>query len=123
MSKFNNTHKFTAAAAFGAAAMFSMLSFGSNAEAARNPMSCHGSTAKAVMECCVEITNINHPFEKNKTGRSCQSTFAVACKKYNTFAAANLDCYLRPRSTIFLVLDESNGHGTSVDGGKSRSLQ
>ena len=35
MTNFNSTHKFTAAAAFGAAALFSMLSFGSNAEAAR----------------------------------------------------------------------------------------
>ena len=121
MTKFNSTHKLTAAAAFGAAALFSMLSFGSNAEAARNPLSCHGSTAKEAMECCVAITSLHRPSWMMKTGRNCQSTFTATCKKYNTFAAANLDCYLRSRPTaVFTILDESGGPGSTVGTGKTR---
>ena len=51
MTKFNSTHKFTAGAAFGAAALFSMLSFGSNAEAS-SVFKCEGTTAKRVVSCC-----------------------------------------------------------------------
>lgn len=55
MTNFNSTHKFTAAAAFGAAALFSMLSFGSNAEAARSVASCQGTSAGAAVSCCEQI--------------------------------------------------------------------
>ena len=54
MSKFNNTHTFTAAAAFGAAALFSMLSFGGNAEAA-SVLSCKGASATKVASCCEKL--------------------------------------------------------------------
>ena len=53
MSKFNNTATFTAAA-FGAAALFSMLSFGSNAEAA-SVLSCKGSSTSQVELCCQKV--------------------------------------------------------------------
>ena len=53
MSKFNHTHTFTAAA-FGAAALFSMLSFGGTAEAA-NVLSCKGASATKVASCCEQI--------------------------------------------------------------------
>jgi hypothetical protein len=55
MTNFNSTHKFTAAAAFGAAALFSMLSFGSNAEAAKSVASCQGTSAGAAVSCCEQI--------------------------------------------------------------------
>jgi len=54
MTNFNNTHKFTAAAAFGAAALFSMLSFGSNAEAS-SVLNCKGASATKVASCCEQI--------------------------------------------------------------------
>lgn len=54
MTNFNCTHKFTAAAAFGAAALFSMLSFGSNAEAS-SVLSCKGASAAKVASCCEQI--------------------------------------------------------------------
>jgi hypothetical protein len=53
MSKFNNTPTFTAAA-FGAAALFSMLSFGSTAEAA-SVLSCKGASATKVASCCEKV--------------------------------------------------------------------
>jgi hypothetical protein len=53
MSKFSNTHTFTAAA-FGAAALFSMLSFGSNAEAA-SVLSCKAESASKAVSCCEQI--------------------------------------------------------------------
>jgi hypothetical protein len=120
MTKFNSTHKFTVAAAFGASAILSMLSFGSNAEAARNPLSCHGSTAKEVMECCAEITNDHRPSWMIKTGGNCHTSFVATCRKAHTAAAANLGCYLKPRTAVFLILDESGGPGSSVGTGTTR---
>jgi hypothetical protein len=56
--KMTNTHKFSAAAAFGAAALFSMLSFGGNAEAA-SVLSCKGATATKVAACCEKVVEEN----------------------------------------------------------------
>jgi hypothetical protein len=56
MSKINRNHVFTAAAALGAAAIFSMLSFGGSAEASTSVASCRGPTAAKVASCCEEIT-------------------------------------------------------------------
>lgn len=53
MSKFHNPPTLTAAA-FGAAALFSMLSFGNIAEAA-SVLSCKGATAKKVASCCEKV--------------------------------------------------------------------
>ena len=50
MNKIINSTKFTAAA-FGAAALFSMLSFGGTAEA-KSVLSCQGGTSKKVVDCC-----------------------------------------------------------------------
>ena len=116
MTKFNSTHKLTAAA-FGAAAIFSMLSFGSSAEASQGPLSCHASSAKKVMECCAETINNDRPSWMIKTGRSCHTSFSASCvKKYSIAGVANLSCYLRPRTTVVKVLDESGTDGTSVTG-------
>jgi hypothetical protein len=57
MIKFNNTNMF-AAAAFGAAALFSMLSFGGNAEAA-SVLSCKGASATKVASCCEKVVEEN----------------------------------------------------------------
>ncbi len=57
MSKISNTHTLTAAA-FGAAVLFSLLSFGSNAEAA-NVLSCKGATATKVASCCEKMVEEN----------------------------------------------------------------
>ena len=57
MTNFNSTHKFTAAA-FGAAALFSMLSFGGNAEAA-SVLSCKGASATKVASCCEKVVEEN----------------------------------------------------------------
>jgi hypothetical protein len=53
-----NTHKFSAAAAFGAAALFSMLSFGGNAEAA-SVLNCKGASAAKVASCCEKVVAEN----------------------------------------------------------------
>lgn len=53
-----NTHKFSAAATFGAAALFSMLSFGGNAEAA-SVLNCKGSSASKIASCCEKVVEEN----------------------------------------------------------------
>ena len=77
MSKISYNRKFTAAAAFGAAALFSMLSFGNSAEAA-SVFSCKGPTAKKVVACCEQITKENRlPLWMTQAGINCRS--AVIC--------------------------------------------
>ena len=112
MTKFNNTHKLSAAAAVGAAAVFGVLSFSGNAEAAQGPLSCHGSSAKKVLECCAETINNNRPSWMIRTGRSCHTTYVVLCKK--TYASVNLRCYMARRATIVEIKD--GGEGPTVDG-------
>jgi hypothetical protein len=77
MSKFNNTRTFTAAA-FGAAALFSMLSFGSNAEAA-SVLDCKGATAAKVASCCEKVVEENgrRPFWMIQNRMDCHD--AVRC--------------------------------------------
>ena len=78
MSTIINTHKFTAAAAFGAVALFSMLSFGSSAEAAR-VSSCEGPTASKVKSCCEQLVKENgRPVWMVQSGTSCKE--ATVCR-------------------------------------------
>jgi hypothetical protein len=81
MTKFNNTHKFTAGAAFGAAILFSMLSFGSSAEAA-SVFSCKGTSLKKVADCCEQMVKENgRPLWMTQSGATCRSV--VKCwRKY-----------------------------------------
>lgn len=58
MTNLTSTHKFSAAAAFGAAALFSMLSFGSNAEAA-SVLNCTGASAAKIASCCEKVVGEN----------------------------------------------------------------
>jgi hypothetical protein len=78
MSKIIYNHKFTAAAAFGAAALFSMLAFGSTAEA-KSVLSCQGGTSKKVVDCCEKLVKENgRPHWMIQNGTSCQK--AAACR-------------------------------------------
>ena len=80
MSKISYNHKFTAAA-FGAAVLFSMLSFGSSAEAA-SVFSCKGTSLKKVADCCEQIVKENgRPLWMTQAGATCRSV-AVCWKKY-----------------------------------------
>ena len=80
MSKIIYNHKFTAAVAFGAAALFSMLSFGNGAEAA-SVLSCQGSTASSVKSCCEKLVKANgRPFWMVQAGTTC-SKLVVCWRK------------------------------------------
>jgi hypothetical protein len=81
MSKISYSRKFTAAAAFGAAALFSMLSFGSSAEAA-SVFSCKGTSLKKVADCCEQIVKENgRPLWMTQAGATCRSA-AVCWRKF-----------------------------------------
>jgi len=84
MTNFTSTHKFSAAAAFGAAALFSMLSFGGNAEAA-SVLSCKGSSAPKTVACCEQIVaEIGHrPLWMIEASMNCQK--AVKCSGRRCF--------------------------------------
>jgi hypothetical protein len=100
MTKSNSIHKFTIAAAFGAAALFSMLSFGSTAEAA-NVLSCQGNTAGQVISCCEKLVKKNgRPVWMIDDGVSCKK-IAVCRGGFNGIAAAVVKrCYIgRPLET------------------------
>ena len=58
MTNLTSTHKFSAAAAFGAAALFSMISFGGNAEAA-SVLNCKGASATKIASCCEKVVEEN----------------------------------------------------------------
>lgn len=77
MTNLNNAHKFSAAAVFGAAALFSMLSFGSNAEAA-SVFSCKGATASVVTSCCEKVVEERgRPLWMTQAKMNCHD--AVSC--------------------------------------------
>ena len=109
MSTIINTHKFTAAAAFGAVALFSMLSFGSNAEAAR-VSSCEGPTASKVKSCCEQLVKENgRPVWMVQSGTSCKE--ATVCRGGSVpFAVAALvinRCYIH---VAYETKDEGGGN-------------
>lgn len=97
MSKINRNHVFTAAAAFGAVALFSMLSFGSNAEASTSVASCRGPTAAKVVSCCEEITEKKgRPLWMLQTGKNCQSV--TVCRGRGTIGLTAVNfrrCYIQ----------------------------
>jgi hypothetical protein len=93
MTRFNSTHKFTVAAAFGAAALFSMLSFGSNADAAKSLSMCVGNTAAKVVNCCKEMTEAGRPLWMVESNTSCRQ--ATVCRSANIAAAVAKPCYIQ----------------------------
>ena len=118
MNTIANNHKFSAAAAFGAAALFSMLSFGSSAEAAR-VSSCQGPTASSVKSCCEQLVKENgRPVWMVQSGTSCSK--ATRCRGgYTTIGIAALvakRCYIQ---AVYEVKDEGGGHPERPDPGRS----
>ena len=79
-----NTYKFSAAAAFGAAALFSMLSFGGSAEAA-NVLSCKGASAAKVASCCEKVVGENgrRPLWMIQAKMNCRDSAIVKCNGHN----------------------------------------
>ena len=69
----------TAAAAFSVAAILGVISFGSRAEASNSLLSCHGDTARKVVDCCKHMTLESKPRWMLDQGISCND--AVACRK------------------------------------------
>lgn len=103
MSTTVTNHKFIAAAAFGAAALFSMLSFGSNAEAA-SVLDCKGATAAKVASCCEKVVEEKgRPFWMIQAKMNCHE--AVQCR--------GRQCYYKA-----LYLEE--GGNEKHDGGDKR---
>jgi hypothetical protein len=103
MSKFSNIRTYSAAATFGAAALFSMLSFGSNAEAA-SVLSCKGATAAKAASCCEKVVEENghRPLWMIQNRMNCHE--AVSCK--------GRECYIK-------VLEVLENKGPQ-DSGRSR---
>ena len=80
MTKIITSRTFTAAA-FGAAALFSIMSFGSGAQAS-SVLSCYGATANQAVACCDRMVEKNGmPMWMVQSGASCHT--AVKCKWKN----------------------------------------
>lgn len=109
MTSFNSTHKITAAAAFGAAAIFSMLSFGSSAEASTSVYSCQGPSAKKVVDCCEQMTKKNgRPFWMIQSGTNCHQAAVCRGKRGPTIgiaAVAVRRCYIQ---ALFKIKDSGD---------------
>ena len=105
MTNLNSTHKITAAAAFGAVALFSMLSFGSNAEAA-SVLNCKGASAAKITSCCEKVVDENgrRPLWMIQARMNCHDAAIVKCK--------DRQCY------IYVALID--GEGGPEEGGGDR---
>ena len=66
------------ASAFVAAAAFSILSFGSTAQASGSLAGCTGPNAKKVIDCCQQVTAGHRPYWMLTSRVSCGG--AVVCK-------------------------------------------
>jgi hypothetical protein len=77
MTKIITNRTFTAAA-FGVAALFSIISFGSSAQAS-SVLSCYGATANQAVACCDRmVEKKGMPLWMMQSGASCHT--AVKCK-------------------------------------------
>jgi hypothetical protein len=105
MSKFNNTNTF-AAAAFGAAVLFSMLSFGGNAEAS-SVLNCKGSSAAKVASCCEKVVaeNGRRPLWMMQAKMNCHDI--VSCW--------GRQCYAK----VLYAIDD----GKKLEGGRGRGIK
>lgn len=118
MTNFNSTHKFTAAAAFGAAALFSMISFGSNAEAA-SVLSCKGVSAGAVASCCEQmVEKKGRPNWMIMSGTSCKE--AAVCRGGHNSPLAIAAVAPVKRCYIRVVEIVKEGGDEKDDGGRGR---
>ena len=116
MSKFIENPKFSAVAAMGAAAVFSVLSFGGNAEAA-SVLGCKGATASKVKSCCERIVKEDgRPAWMIKSDTSCSE--AVACKggasPLALVAVVAQRCYIKRAIEIMDKNHEGPGKGRQV---------
>ncbi len=117
MSKISNKHRITAAAAFGAAALFSLLSSGSSAEAA-SVASCRGATLAKVVSCCEQLVKKNgRPFWMVQSGTNCRAAAVCHSGKSGLLAVAAAAparrCYIQ---TILKIKED----GGPEDGKQSR---
>ena len=103
MTKTNNLRIITTAA-FVAAATFSILSFGSAAQASGNPLSCHGPSGKKVMDCCAQMLGANRtPSWKVRAERTCHASFVTTCSR--NYAGVR-GCFLRPNDSVVALIKE-----------------
>jgi hypothetical protein len=109
MAKINQISLFAAAAIIAAAS--GIMFQGNSAEASGGPLSCHGPTAKKVLECCQQEMRELRPSWMIRTGKNCdvKKTYAVRCKA--TLASANYRCRL--------VLARRLKFGPGGDGGEA----
>jgi hypothetical protein len=105
MSKINYSRSI-AAAAFVAAATFSLISLSSSAQASSDVMSCSGSSRVSVIDCCQKLVRIHRPLWMLDSGSSCHA--AAVCTSSGGggstygFAAVGAKpkkvlCYIRPK--------------------------
>jgi hypothetical protein len=114
MTKTNNL-RIISTAAFVAAATFSILSFGSAAQASGNPLSCHGPSGKKVMDCCAQMLGANRtPSWKVRAERTCHASFVVRCK-YNYAGARG--CFLGPNDNVVFAREKGGEGSVTVSSG------
>jgi hypothetical protein len=104
------TNRTIAAAAFGAAALFSMMSLGSTAQAS-SVLNCHGATAGQAASCCEQmVEEKGMPLWMMQAGTSCNK--AVVCHGGRlTIGAKSLNrCYIR---VVEIVKKNGFEHGRS----------
>lgn len=83
-----NLRSLAAASTFAAVATFAIIAQSGTASAARNPMSCDGTSRSSVIECCETLVKSNGlPFAMKRAGKNCRSTM-ISCSKYSTATAA-----------------------------------
>jgi hypothetical protein len=115
MTKSINVRIITAAA-FVAAATFSILSFGSAAQASGNPLSCHGPSGKKVMDCCAQMLGANRtPSWKVRAERTCHASFVTTCSR--NYAGVR-GCFLKQTYPPVVFAKEGEDSNT-VSGGTS----
>jgi hypothetical protein len=122
MCKINNAHKFNVAAAFGAAAIFGMLLFGSSAEAAKSAAGCQGATANQAMSCCEKFVKENgRSLWMIQTRTSCREAAVCRGGKSGIIGIAEIAvkrCHVRVVEIIKEGGDEERG-GDPGRGSKS----
>lgn len=106
-------HKFIAAAAFGAAALFSMLSFSGTAEASKNLFQCAGKTTGAVISCCERLSEAQRPTWMIQSQMSCRQLVTCGNQKNS-----ERRCYVR-RIVLLHRGGENEGGGEHGDRGRS----
>ena len=117
MSKFNNYRASTAAAAFAAVAILSVMAFGNNAKASGNPMNCKGSTATSVVHCCQEMTSDGLPLWMRQTSTSCQTAAVCRGGRGGPIGITAVAVKTVKRCYIVRILRENDSHETKERGG------